>query len=80
MDRGAWRATVHKVAKSDMTEQLSTGLRQWEEGRGSKGGRLDLRVAVALHGHRSLGKAWRVSPGLSPSCGAVHALSAPGRL
>ena len=25
MDRGAWRAAVHKVAKeSDMTEQLST--------------------------------------------------------
>ena len=24
MDRGAWRATVHGVAKRDMTEQLST--------------------------------------------------------
>ena len=24
MDRGAWRATVHSVAESDMTEQLST--------------------------------------------------------
>ena len=80
MDRGAWQATVHKVAESDMTEQLSTRVREWEEERDSKGGRLDLRVAVALQGHRSLGKAWRVSPGLSPGCGAVHALSAPGRL
>ena len=24
MDRGAWQATVHSVAESDMTEQLST--------------------------------------------------------
>ena len=24
MDRGAWWATVHRVADSDMTEQLST--------------------------------------------------------
>ena len=24
MDRGGWRATVHGVAESDMTEQLST--------------------------------------------------------
>ena len=24
MDRGAWRVTVHGVAESDMTEQLST--------------------------------------------------------
>ena len=24
MDRGAWRATVHRVAESDMTEQAST--------------------------------------------------------
>ena len=24
IDRGAWRATVHRVAESDMTEQLST--------------------------------------------------------
>ena len=23
MDRGVWRATVHGVAKSDMTEQLT---------------------------------------------------------
>ena len=42
MDRGAWRATVHKVSKSDMIEQLSTGLREWEEGRDSKGGQLEL--------------------------------------
>ena len=25
MDRGAWWATVHRVPKSDTTEQLSTG-------------------------------------------------------
>ena len=24
MDRGAWRATVHGVVKSDMTQRLST--------------------------------------------------------
>ena len=24
MDRGAWRAAVHEVTESDMTEQLST--------------------------------------------------------
>ena len=24
MDRGAWRTIVHRVAESDMTEQLST--------------------------------------------------------
>ena len=27
MDRGAWWATVYEVAKSDMTEQLSTAHR-----------------------------------------------------
>ena len=24
MDRGAWQATVHRVAESDMVEQLNT--------------------------------------------------------
>ena len=28
MDRGAWRATVHGVTESDMTEQQSTLLLQ----------------------------------------------------
>ena len=79
MDRRAWGAAVHKVARSDMTVQPSTRLRGWEEERDSKGGWVDLRVAFVLQGHRSLGEAWRVSPGLSPSCGAVHALSAPGQ-
>ena len=27
MGRGAWRATVHRVAESDMTEQLSTHIK-----------------------------------------------------
>ena len=27
VDGGAWQATVHEVAESDMTEQLSTGLK-----------------------------------------------------
>jgi len=30
MDRGAWRATVHRVTESDMTEQLSTTHAQQE--------------------------------------------------
>ena len=28
MDRGAWRATVHRVAESDMTEWLTTHARK----------------------------------------------------
>ena len=33
MDRGAWQATVHWVAQSDVTERPST---QWGEGRGKE--------------------------------------------
>ena len=28
MDKGVWRATVHRVAESDMTEQLTPSLSQ----------------------------------------------------
>ena len=35
MDRGAWEATVHEVAESDMTEQLRTAQNNIEDAEGS---------------------------------------------
>ena len=31
MDRGAWQATVHGIAQSDMTEQLRTAQHKWQK-------------------------------------------------
>ena len=33
MDRGAWQAIVHRIAESDLTEQLSLSLNFGEVGR-----------------------------------------------
>ena len=77
MDRGAWWATVHVVAESDMTEQLSTAQQEKAEEEGVWEQSHHLHLATESYDHvqhqvRALGRL-----GLFPSRWSFHPTTMP---